>query len=352
MFNELNEVIEQLEDKEKKALLLQIFLRMQVVEERKGYSEEQFFSDIKNTYNNLLEFKKDQSNIELAQYHTTHIVFGDSPSGSLKIALSNLGLSHQERIVTFSDLFSIGQIWNLHNAQGISNRFKWLRNHIISDDEDFNHHEEHFKQTIVDLQRTPNDHPIIIWVGENAHEQTGLRFVLYLLKEKVNDIYIIYTNEAYKSYFDRPDIDFAPLNMGELSSKLLMKIYENEKKGHLLTQLERKTFEVEWEQLSQTSDVLRIWKKHKIMSVSENFYDDYIINTVKKFHQNQQQKDFIKSARIIGEVMGHLDQYIGDQFIEYRVRRLIVDGVFDLKGVPKAMHYYSIKLRQESYRNT
>lgn len=66
---------------------------------------------------------------------------------------------------------------------------------------------------------------------------------------------------------------------------------------------------------------------------------------MKKLHQNKQNKDFIKSARIIGEVMGHLDQYIGDHFFEYRVRRLIVNGVFDLEGVPKAMRYYSIKIR-------
>ena len=196
----MNDVIDQLEDKERKALLSQIFLRMQVVEEKNGYSDEQFFLDIKNTYNNLLEYKKNQSIIKTGQYHKVHIVFGDSPAGSLKIALKKLGLSHQEKIITFSDLFSIGPIWNLHNLQGISNRSKWFRNHIIIDDEDLYHHEEHFKQTIVDLQQTPNDHP-------------------------------------------------------------------------------------------------------------------------------------------------HLDQYIGDHFLEYRVRRLIVDGVFDLEGVPKAMRYYSIKIR-------
>ena len=43
--------------------------------------------------------------------------------------------------------------------------------------------------------------------------------------------------------------------------------------------------------------------------------------------------------------MGHLNQYIGDQFIEYRVIRLIVDGIFDMEGVTKAMRYYSIKIK-------
>lgn len=91
--------------------------------------------------------------------------------------------------------------------------------------------------------------------------------------------------------------------------------------------------------------MLRIWQDHKIMNVPETFYDEYIIQTVKKSHSERKNNDFIKSARIIGEVIGHLDQYVGDGFIEYRVRRLIVDGIFDMEGVPRAMRYYSIKMR-------
>ncbi|WP_423778625.1 DUF3658 domain-containing protein [Enterococcus faecium] len=41
-----------------------------------------------------------------------------------------------------------------------------------------------------------------------------------------------------------------------------------------------------------------------------------------------------------------MPQYIGDQFLEYRVRHLIVNGQFEIKGVPKAMRYYSVRLRK------
>lgn len=346
MFNEINNTINYLDEKELKSLLLQFFLRMQTVEERKGYSEQQFFSDIKNTYNDLLVYKKNQASVEQqTQFHSTHIVFGDSPTGSLKIALKELALYQQEKIITFSDLFSIGSIWNLHDSQGVTNRYEWLRTHINIDDEVLFNYEENFKQTILDIEQIPSHHPIIIWVGENAHEQTGLRFVLYLLKEKINDIFIINTNEAYKTHFDRTEIDYTPLHMGELSPEQLKQIYENEKKGNVLTQTERKAFEQQWEQLCENKEVLRIWESNQIMSVPETFYDEYIINTVKKSHQKKNHNDFIKSARIIGEVIGHLNQYVGDQFIEYRVRRLIVDGIFDMEGVPKAMRYYSIKIR-------
>lgn len=339
-------MINQMEDQELKSLLVQFYLRIQVVEEGKGYSEQQFFLDVKNTYNELLAYKKEKANVEQhTQFNTTHVVFGDSPTGSLKIALKKLGLDQQERIITFSDLFSIGPIWHLHNAQGINNRSEWLSKHINIDDEVLLNYEENFKRTLLEIEQIPSHHPIIIWAGENAHEQTGLRFVLYLLKEKTNDIYIIHTNEAYKIHFERPAIDFIPRNMGEFSSEQLKQIYENKKNNHELTKAERKAFEQQWEQLCEDKEVLRIWESNQILSVPETLYDDYIINTVKKLHQEKKDTEFIKSARIIGEVIGHLDQYVGDQFIEYRVRRLIVDGIFDMEGVPKAMHFYSVKIR-------
>lgn len=206
--------INHLEDKELKSLLFQFYLRMQAVEERKGYSEQQFFLDIKNTYNDMLEYKKSVE--QHTQFHTTHIVFGDSPSGSLKIALKELGLNQQEKIIAFSDLFSIGSIWNLLDAQGVAKRYEW-RTHINIDDEVLFNYEDNFKRTILNIEQIPSHHPIIIWAGENAHEQTGLRFVLYLLKEKTNDIFIMNINEAYKTHFDRTEIDFTQLHMGELS---------------------------------------------------------------------------------------------------------------------------------------
>lgn len=346
LFNEIKDTINHLDEKELKSLLLQFVLRMQTVEERKGYSEQQFFLDIKKLYNDLLEYKKYQASVEQqTQFHTTHIVFGDSTTGSLKMALKKLDLNQQEKIITFSDLFSIGPIWNLHDLQGVTNRYEWLRTHINIDEEVLFNYEDNFKQTILDIDQTPSGHPIIIWAGENAHEQTGLRFVLYLLKQKTNDIYIININKAYKTHFDRPEIDFTPLHMGELSADKLIQIYENKKNGHALTQTECKAFEQQWEQLCKGKEVLRIWEDNKIISVPETFYDEHIINTVKKFHQKKKHNDFIKSARIIGEVIGHLNQYVGDQFLEYRIRRLIVDGIFDMEGVPKAMRYYSIKIR-------
>lgn len=51
----------------------------------------------------------------------------------------------------------------------------------------------------------------------------------------------------------------------------------------------------------------------------------------------------MKSARVIGEAIGYCDQYIGDAYFEYRLRELIYSGRVQIKGVPRAMRYYSVR---------
>lgn len=69
-------------------------------------------------------------------------------------------------------------------------------------------YEYHFEQYLLSLKQIPNDHKIIIWIGENAHEQAALRLILYVLKEKTNDIVLININEAYKMHFELDEMEF------------------------------------------------------------------------------------------------------------------------------------------------
>lgn len=341
----MKDMINHLEDTELKSLLHQIFLCMQTVEEKKGYSEQQFFLDVKNTYNDLVATKNNQKSSKQAQFHTTHIVFSDAAACSLKIALIESDLTQQENIMNVSDLFSIGPLWNLHTPEGINHRYNWLRTHINIDEKQLMTYEYHFEQYLLSLKQIPNDHKIIIWIGENAHEQAALRLILYVLKEKTNEIMLININEAYKMHSDLAEMEFLPRHMGEISTKQLKQLYGNKVQGHVLTQLECKVFEQQWLQLCQQKDVLRIWENNEIVNVPENYYDAYIIDKVKESHEKNNDKNFIKSARIIGGVIGHLNQYIGAEFIEYRVIRLIMSGVLDMEGVPTAMRHYSIKIK-------
>ncbi|MES9685761.1 DUF3658 domain-containing protein, partial [Gottfriedia acidiceleris] len=148
---------------------------------------------------------------------------------------------------------------------------------------------------------------------------------------------LIDTTKEYKKLFDIPDSDGYPLHTGEIVPENLRIIYENGRNFSSVSEEQREKMEEEWQAISSTQEVLRVWENKEIKSVDEAYFDYFIINKANKLHKEQEKIEFMKSARLIGEVIGYLDQYVGDEFIEYRVRQLIMNGVFEIEGVPKGM---------------
>lgn len=87
-------------------------------------------------------------------------------------------------------------------------------------------------------------------------------------------------------------------------------------------------------------------EKGQAISVPEDEFDAYLVKMAKRLHQSAPEDEYIVTPRLIGEVIGHLDQYIGDDFIEYRIKKLIDQEIFNMKGKLTSMRYYSIKLTE------
>ena len=102
-----------------------------------------------------------------------------------------------------------------------------------------------------------------------------------------------------------------------------------------LSPSERSHFQIESMALSEAKAVLRIWQNREIIFVNEDHFDSFIMTTIQKLYAEQDHKDFILAARIIGKVLGLLGGDVFDAFLEYRIRELVYNGVFEIKGVPK-----------------
>lgn len=345
--DKLKKAIKELPEEEAKSLLFHVLLRMNLLRETE-YSEKEFVSDIENIYDMI--FDRSRERAEMSQegnFQMIHILFGDSPAGSLKYALKEMGVSKEEKVISFWDRFSVGPIWRLHEKAGQEARFGFMQKVMNDENDDFRDYQKKFYETINQIISIPEDVPITIWVAENSHEQTGLRYVLHLLKNKINDIKVINSTKMAAEKFNRPDIEYIAIKTGEITPEKLQVIYEESKSSAAMSKDERKALEDEWIDLAETEETLRIWQNEKIKSVNEDYYDQYIINMAKKLQIERKRvkepEEFMKSARLIGEVIGHLDQYMGDEFFEYRLRKLIEKGVFEMEGNLKAMRYYSIR---------
>lgn len=250
-----------------------------------------------------------------------HIVCSEAVAGSLRGALAP-----PKYVIGFPEDLSIGPLWKLDEERGQVFRHEWLRENINDGLDDFVN-DNHLKNTIREIQDIPSHLPIYIWYGHNAEEQCGLRFFLCLLRDKSNDIILINTGEqnAINRQWDIALYDKKPLTTKE----------------HLM-------FQQQWQDLAQTKDVCRLWRHQRIQGVSENHYDSVIISILGQLHHEQGSIDFIQTGVFLSELLVRMEEPPNIFFLEYRVRTLVYSGEFELKGIPKSMRHYQVRLRQKT----
>ncbi|WP_404457227.1 DUF1835 domain-containing protein [Oceanobacillus kapialis] len=339
MIKDLKRLIGEMTEEEAKSFLLLTMMQLKTVQES-NQSPKQMIEDLHNWQEKIISFAQNKERESDRAYNTVHMVCGPSSAGSLKV-----GLGDENKVIGFPDYFSFGPIYELHKGVGRERRYEWLRNHLnYGDDYIEEDYERKFSETLKEIDAIPDSIPIVLWTAENADEQTGARYLLYLLKAKKNDVYMINTTLAFQELYNTREYQYFFPRTAWVDPEKLNTIYQK-KVSNPLTEEERVQFEQEWLTLLETKEVLRVWENNTIKGKTVDYYDKLILTAARKLHAEQREKDFIKSARLIGQVYGQLDEGIMDTFLEYRVRTLIYNGFFEIKGIPKAMRYYSVKLK-------
>ncbi|KZZ83963.1 DUF1835 domain-containing protein [Bacillus sp. SJS] len=270
---------------------------------------------------------------------TIHIVFSQAAHGSLRMALSNLNL--QEDLISLPDTFSIGPVSKIDEESELKNRYQWMKDHLsFLFPEDLPEMENQVRQAVLDIRAIPDDRTVVIWTGDNAHEQTGLGFALHLLKDKGNEIKVINTTTGYHQLFVHDDPERFPRKMGGLDPEQLSRIYKEHAGAVVLQMKERERLENEWKKISATQKVLRVWENDSVRNVDADYFDDFILECIQR-SQREQGSDIIILMRAIGEVVGHLEEYIGDEYPEYRIRQLIKAGQLEMR---ESGMYYDVKM--------
>jgi len=334
MIDKIKNAVEDMHEDEAKHLLQSILIQLNLLKE--NYSED--------TIKNLMDIPKQltsnptyKRNVKESTH--VHIAFDDSTAGCLKYMSSQEEL-FEESVVAFSEFFSIGPIYRLHTNEGQLARQEWLVNNLNAYENYFE--EEYlprFLETMKELYAIPSETPITIWKADNAHEHVGLCFAMAQLKDKKN-IRVMNTSEASKEILK---LEYVIRGTGELPPESLALIQKSFVKLPYLTVENRLQFEHEWDSLSKSTGFLRVWTDNEVRSVQENYFDQFIIECAKSIGADQ---EFLKAPRVIGEALGLVEQSVGDTFLEYRLKELIKQEVFEFEGSLDEMRFYSVKLRK------
>ncbi|MBJ8054437.1 DUF1835 domain-containing protein [Bacillus cereus] len=334
MIDKIKNVVEDMYEDEAKHLLQSILIQLNLLKE--NYSEDtiKHLMDIPKQLTSNTSFKKN-----VKESTRIHIAFDDSTAGCLKYMLSQEELL-EESVVAFSEFFSIGPIQQLHTEKGQHARKQWLLNNLTAYDSYFE--EEYlprFIETMEELHTIPIETPITIWKADNGHEHVGLSFVMAQLKDKKN-IRVINTSEASSEILQQ---EYDIRGTGELAPESLALFQKSFAELPYLTEEKRMEFENDWDRLSNSTGFLRVWKENEVHSVQEEYFDQFIIECAKSVGAD---REFLKAPRVIGEALGLMEQLVGDTFLEYRLKQLIKQGIFEFEGSLNEMRFYSVKLRK------
>ena len=344
---QLKDIIHEMEDQDvRQALLAYLYTVKQYKEEPD--QKDIFISDIVHIYNELVVTPEEAAKQRLfpdSKTKIVHIVFGYSTAGSVRQTIKQLSLQESDGMICFPDLFSVGPIWKLHEPEGRRYREEWMRTHLDPEytDHHFAHHGE--LNPIQMVQQIPEQARIVIWGGDSAHEKIGSRYVQYLLKEYKNEVIEINAVKICERKHNTPKHQQYYRHTGEIVPEKLIEVFHEMKRIHPLTAEQRSKYEQEWLGYAETKQVLRLWNNGEVNTVEENDLDEYLLHTVYKLQSRSNSDGFMKAARVVGEAMGYLEQYIGDSFFEYRLRSLIYEGKLEIRGVPSAMRYYSVRIK-------
>lgn len=340
MLKHLQKAINHLTEGEARELLFKTLTQLHSLE---THFNKETLTSLTNTPKELIEQYIQKTDITKSK--NVHIIFGDSAAGTLKYAFKKAKIQ-EEHVLCFSDTFSVGPLFHLDEEAEQVARQQWLQENLPIEGYNYEEYLPEMKATLEKLQAIPSHVPITIWTGNNAHEHVGLTFVLYLLKNTTHNIYAINTADGFDKLFHKPNIDYTVGHTGEIAPEKLLAIRGIYKEVSPLTKEERQALENEWETLREEHTVLRIWENNRVVSVSEDYIDNFIIQCARSLETDGFPDQFYKSARLVGEVLGHFEQYVGDSFIEYRLKTLIQKGVFQMKGSLQSMRFYSIRLSQ------
>ncbi|WP_242220445.1 DUF1835 domain-containing protein [Bacillus cereus group sp. BfR-BA-01380] len=340
MLKHLQKAINHLTEGEAKELLFKTLTQLHSLETKLNKEELSLLTTIPTE---LIEQYIQKTDITKSKH--VHIIFGQSAAGSLKYAFKKANIQ-EEHVLCFSDTFSVGPLFHLDEEVGQVARQQWLQEKLLIEGYCYEEYLPEMKAALEKLQAIPSHVPITIWTGNNAYEHVGLIFVLYVLKDITHNVYVINTADGFDKLFRKPNLDYTVRHTGEIVPEKLIAIRGAYKEQNPLTKEERQVLENEWETLREKHTVLRIWEKNRVVSVSEDYIDHFIVQCARSLETDGYIDQFYKAARLVGEVLGHFEQYVGDSFIEYRLKTLIQKGIFHMTGSLHAMRFYSVRLAQ------
>ncbi|MFS0838810.1 DUF1835 domain-containing protein [Paenibacillus sp. 1P03SA] len=276
-----------------------------------------------------------------------HFVPGCSFAGGMKAALKQLGWPGTHKVITLPDNYAIGPLRELESYEGRRARRDWFQDHITEDCEVYDDSDEENDQLLDRVNKIPEQAKVIVWTGRNACERIGMLHAVRLMSGRPHCIAVYDACTICEELINSPEATSRFRYSGEIPANLLQTALVRMDGSSCLNDADKAGLEREWQALIKQSGTLRIWHDGAVAEVPDDYYDTYLLDKLDHLRTAFDSR-FLKAARLVGEAMGCCDQFIGDAYFEYRLRKLIYEGILEIKGVPRSIRHYSVRRKMLS----
>lgn len=264
-----------------------------------------------------------------------HIVFSESAEGSFKQAIKKEIITGDKLIALYDNL-SNGPI---NNLKDIRSREDWWNE--LNGEEDYfyceiDEFEDNYKKFYDDISKISDGDVVYLWYGHCNREICGMMYVLNLLKYKEILTYSI--NVSYKIIENNQGRIFTYI-ASSASEIMPQKLVEYLTLARKIEKDEYKKLLNQWDELTKENSLVRSYVNGKMKSVSEDCFDREIL----KFTD----KEYKKSARIVGDVLGNTEPRITDDYIFWRIKELVKLDKIRFKGKFGVMREMEICITDE-----
>ncbi|MDR1172747.1 MAG: DUF1835 domain-containing protein [Bacteroidales bacterium] len=254
-----------------------------------------------------------------------HIIFGKVAKGSLihskKFDLDSI------QMICLEDCLNLGPVCDLDSVEEIEKRNLWLSKVFevptsINGDID----------TIKTFIENYRNEKIYLWTGLAVSEIMNTARLLYHLQPNCKNVFV----------FDF--LNFSMKNIcGEvvyprcLTATDLSRVDEVEKNFRRLTDEELSKFRILWEKVKSGNSLLWILDENgQIVEKDETWFDSFLLSYC--------TREFQHPAWIIGHTLCDVDFNIGDLYLNYRMKQLVLMNKLEIRGKLGEMRDYMVKL--------
>ena len=267
-----------------------------------------------------------------------HILFGQSARNlfihSKKFDLDSI------QLICLEDRLNVGAIYDLNSVEEIKKRKKWLSEIFdvprhINEDEFLSFIDREI-ETIKTLIENYKNEKIYLWVSVTASEIINTARLLYHLQPSCSNVFAFdFPNFSMKNF--RGELVY-PKCLGTTD---LSRVDDVEKHFRQLTNEELFKYKNLWEKVKLGNSLLWILdKNNQLVAKDETYFDSFLLS----YCTNEYQKP----ARIIGHTLCDIDFNVGDSYLNYRLKQLVLMEKIKARGELKEMRDYEVKLKRKT----